>query len=327
MMLRLALLGTWVLCGIVCMVMGAKLSKDFYSDTCPDVGDIVTRSIAASAARSNVVAPSILRLFFHDALVQGCDASILISSTADNEAERDYVENKSLRQEGFDAIERAKHDVESACPGVVSCADILALAARDVVVFSGGPSWEVFLGRKDGLISSSKLVEGRIPQANSDLRQLYQLFSSLGLSITDLVLLSGAHTIGFSHCDQFMGRLYSFNSPGSSDPSLDPDLLASLKQECPMEGGDPSTVVAFDEKSPFTFDNNYYRDLQSGRGLLFSDQVLFNDETTRGVVNQLASSPDQTLFFDNFVISMVALGNVTSDLPGNVRQVCSRFNQ
>lgn len=301
------------------------LSPDFYASTCPDVAGIVSRSIISSSSQSNVVAPSILRLFFHDALVQGCDASILISSTAQNEAERDFGDNKSLRQEGFDAIERAKQDLEIACPGVVSCADVLALAARDAVVFSGGPNWNVLLGRQDGLTSTSSSAEGKLPQANFDVQQLTASFNAIGLSALDMVLLSGAHSIGFSHCDQFTGRLYNFGAFGVQDPSLDSDFVSTLKGQCPQVGGDPSTLVALDLTNPFSFDKNYYSNLQTGKGLLFSDQVLFNDENTREAVNQLASS-SQSLFFDNFVTSMIALGNVTSGQPGNIRQVCSSFN-
>lgn len=67
--------------------------------------------------------------------MQGCDASILIATNPGNKilAEKDAEDNKDLRTEGFDTITRAKTLVESKCPGVVSCADILAIAARDFV--------------------------------------------------------------------------------------------------------------------------------------------------------------------------------------------------
>lgn len=72
--------------------------------------------------------------------VQGCDASILIAPTATAgdaaarpKVERDMEENRNLPQEAFDTVEMAKAAVESKCPGVVTCADVLALAARDFV--------------------------------------------------------------------------------------------------------------------------------------------------------------------------------------------------
>ena len=66
-------------------------------------------------------------------LIQGCDASVMIYSP-NGDAEKDSADDISLAGDGFDTVIKAKKAVEAACPGVVSCADILALAARDSVV-------------------------------------------------------------------------------------------------------------------------------------------------------------------------------------------------
>ena len=65
-------------------------------------------------------------------LIQGCDASLLVNSTSNNQAEKDAPPNLTIR--GFDFIDRVKSLVEAECPGIVSCADIIALVARDSIV-------------------------------------------------------------------------------------------------------------------------------------------------------------------------------------------------
>lgn len=101
----------------------------FYNTTCPQAEAIV-HSVVQSAIRSNqAYAPGILQIFFHDCFVRGCDASILLDGSS---SEKTSSANSRLR--GYDVIEAAKSKLESVCPGVVSCADILALAARDSVI-------------------------------------------------------------------------------------------------------------------------------------------------------------------------------------------------
>lgn len=57
----------------------------------------------------------------------------MIESTTNNTSEKDTIPNRSLG--GFEVIEEIKSELEKNCPGIVSCADIVALAARDSISF------------------------------------------------------------------------------------------------------------------------------------------------------------------------------------------------
>ena len=73
------------------------------------------------------------------ARAQGCDASVLLDDSATLTGEKNAAPNaNSLR--GFEFIDAIKSQVEAACPGTVSCADILALAARDGVNLVSEPT-------------------------------------------------------------------------------------------------------------------------------------------------------------------------------------------
>lgn len=66
-------------------------------------------------------------------LLQGCDASVLLDDTESFVGEKTAAPNlNSLR--GFEIIDAIKAELEFVCPQTVSCADILAAAARDSVL-------------------------------------------------------------------------------------------------------------------------------------------------------------------------------------------------
>ena len=96
---------------------------------------------------------------------------------------------------GFNVVDDIKHALEKACPGIVSCADILALAAEISVELAGGPYWSVPLGRRDGTTTNIESADN-LPSPFDSLETLQEKFRNLGLDDTDLVALQGAHTFG-----------------------------------------------------------------------------------------------------------------------------------
>ncbi|KAK4259690.1 hypothetical protein QN277_005998 [Acacia crassicarpa] len=277
------------------LLLHRQLSVDYYSKSCPDVERLVGAVTSQQFKLTPVSAPATINLFFHDCFVEGCDASILVASKGGGKAEREAEQNRELREEGFEIVRKAKELVESKCPGVVSCADILAIAARDFVHLEGGPYYQVKKGRWDGKISMASRVGNNLPHANSTVDQLIKLFASKGLTLEDMVALSGAHTIGFAHCNHFVARLYK------PDPNMDPKLTHALRTYCPSYGGS-DVAVPFDATTPFLFDNAYYGNLQKKMGLLASDQALYSDPRTKPVVEAMAKNKQK--FFQAFASAM-----------------------
>ncbi|KAK6922138.1 hem peroxidase [Dillenia turbinata] len=284
--------------------------------------DIVT----AKQTASPTTAAGTLRLFFHDCFLHGCDASILISSNAFNKAERDANINLSLPGDAFDLIVRAKTALELACPGIVSCADILAVATRNLVTMVGGPYYEVQLGRKDGFISNVAQVEGNYPRPTMSMSQIISIFASIGFSVREMVALAGAHTIGFSHCKEFSNRLFNYSKNSQSDPAYDPKYAEKLRKLCANYTKNPDTSAFNDAVTPSKFDNMYYINLKRGMGLLASDHALVADPRTKQYVNLYAK--DQNAFFEAFANAMKKLSvyQVKTGNKGEVRRRCDAFN-
>ncbi|PIN14513.1 Peroxidase [Handroanthus impetiginosus] len=302
------------------------LTTTYYSRTCPRFTQIVQDTTTNKQIASPTTAAAALRLFFHDCFVGGCDASVLITSTRFKKAERDADINLSLPGDAFDVVVRAKTALELTCPGVVSCADILAVATRNLVVMMGGPYYTVKLGRKDSLTSLATTVEGNLPRPTMSMNQIIQIFESKGFSIEEMVALSGAHTIGFSHCKEFSSILYNYSRTSESDPSYYPEFAKTLRNACADYQKNPTLSVFNDVITPNKFDNKYYDNVKKGLGLLSSDHVLSSDLRSRVYVEKYAK--DQNAFFEAFARAMEKLSGygVKTGRYGEVRRRCDEFN-
>ncbi|ONK64404.1 uncharacterized protein A4U43_C07F25500 [Asparagus officinalis] len=284
---------------------GNALSLDYYTETCPKVEEAVTAAVKKATANDRTVPAALLRMHFHDCFIRGCDGSVLLKSVGNNTAEKDGPPNISLH--AFYVIDNAKKAIESMCPGVVSCADIVALAARDAVVISGGPTWEVPKGRLDGRVS--KAIDTRLlPSPAFNFSQLQQSFSQRGLSTEDLVALSGGHTLGFAHCSSFINRVNNFDSTHNVDPTLNPSFAASLRKTCPAHNKVKNAGATLDSTTA-TFDNAYYKLLTQGKGLFSSDQALLTNPKTKNLVDKFATSREA--FDEAFVKSMIKMSSLT----------------
>ncbi|XP_074590067.1 peroxidase A2-like [Curcuma longa] len=305
----------------------AQLSSSFYDESCPGLPDIVLAVIAQAQLSDPRTPASLVRLHFHDCFVDGCDGSVLLDDSETIVSEKGATPNKNSAR-GFDVIDDIKSQVESLCPGVVSCADILALAAEASVFLSGGPSWDVPMGRRDGTTANKDGANNNLPTPFDTLDVIQSKFSAVGLDDTDLVALSGAHTFGRAQCKSFSSRLYNYSGTLRPDPSLDPSYLAMLEENCPR-GGVGTTLKDLDPTTPDAFDNYYYYNLQNGRGLLQTDQELYSDTSSpiASIIDQYASD-DGSFFFENFAVSMINMGSISplTGSDGEVRFDCRKIN-
>ncbi|XP_031274629.1 peroxidase 63-like [Pistacia vera] len=307
-------------------VSESRPNINYYAKSCPRFNQIMQDTITNKQITSPTTAAATLRLFFHDCILNGCDGSVLISSTPFNKAERDADINLSLPGDAFDVIVRAKTALELACPNTVSCSDILAVATRDLVTMVGGPYYNVLLGRKDGRISNAKYVEGNLPRPTMPMSQVIDLFAKRNFSVQEMVALSGAHTIGFSHCSEFSSNIYNYSRTPQYDNDYNPRFAQALQKACGDYKNNPSLSVFNDIMTPNKFDNLYYQNLPKGLGLLETDHALFNDARTRPYVEVYAK--DQNRFFKDFAGAMEKLSvyGIKTGRRGEIRHRCDAFN-
>ncbi|KAJ0557754.1 putative peroxidase [Helianthus annuus] len=288
---------------MLCLLANSQLTTNFYSQSCPKLQSIVRRQVTMALKTEMRMAASLLRLHFHDCFVNGCDASILLDG-ADGEKFA-LPNNNSAR--GYEVVDAIKTAVESSCSGVVSCADILTIAARDSVVLSGGTGWPVLLGRRDGFVANQSGANSNLPAPFENIGNITLKFEAVGLNLTDVVSLSGAHTIGQASCATFGNRLFNFSGTNAPDSTLlDQNMLTGLQNLCPVNGDSSRT-------SP----------LESDQILYSSDEAL---TTTRSLVELYSN--DKDAFANDFKNSMIKMGNIQplTGSAGEIRRNCRVVN-
>lgn len=293
----------------------SSLGVGYYATSCPNVENIVRSTMRGLFVRDPTSPAAMIRLLFHDCQVNGCDASIMLDNGNDGTAELEAGANLGVRR--LDFIDNVKARLEAACPQTVSCADIIAMAARDAVALNGGPDITIPLGRLDGFRASSSDAESALPPATISVSNMLSLFGSMGMNLPESVAILGAHTMGVAHCTNFVNRLYPVR-----DPNMGLLFANTLKARCPRRF--PTNAFAALDTSNLRFDNGYFRNVLNGRGLLTIDSELGLDPRTGPVVQNFAANP--SAFFSNFASAFLKLSSLSASSQGEVRSNCHFSN-
>ncbi|CAL4991575.1 unnamed protein product [Urochloa decumbens] len=293
---------------------GDNHSTDYHAATCPSLEFVVQANVDNAVNVDASIAAGLIRIYFNDCFPQGCDASLLLKGP---HSEERYEANAFLNQKSMQLIEDIRIIVHAQCGATVSCADILALAVRRAVVRAGGVTFPIRLGRYDNVAPATRRdVSSAIPsspRAAGGAAALLAAFASRGLADpSDLVALSGAHSIGKAHCASFADRAAEY----------DTDFTRKLFRDC---RSDAYTVEDLDHVTPRELDNQYYKNLYKGEGVLSSDMALLSNPLTAMWVKYYNEHPRE--FLDDFSAKMDKLYNVPKTGFGEIRRFsCFRTN-
>ena len=159
-------------------------------------------------------------------------------------------------------------DIKDAVPEV-SYADLYQLAAVVAIEVCGGPKIPFRFGRTDATGPDQCTEDGRLPDATKRIPHLKSVFERMGLTVEDMLVLSGAHCLGRAHKDRS-----GFEGAWTTDP---------LK-----------------------FDNEYFRHVAKGAApagllLLESDKALCDEPKLKALVEAYAESQDK--FFEDYAVA------------------------
>lgn len=240
--------------------------------------------------------PKMIRLAFHDAGSYDCkrqDGSPN-SGSLRLEPECRYAGNKGLHLV-LEGMERVK----AAHPSI-SRPDLWVLGSYVAIEWMGGPAIPFRWGRQEATSSAQCGPDGRLPDASQTQNHIREVFTRLGLSDQEAVVLSGAHTVGGAH-KEFSG----FQGNWTEQPAVFDNSYFKVLMERDW---------AVDQKSEML----QFKDQQTQKLLMMpSDICLRIDPEYRKHVEKYAA--DNELFKRDFAAAWKKLTEITTaelfDLP------------
>ncbi|KAK3003182.1 hypothetical protein RJ639_018080 [Escallonia herrerae] len=133
-------------------------------------------------------------------------------------------------------------------------------------------------------------------------------------------ILTGSHSIGQARCTSFRARIYN-------ETNLESLFAQTRRSNCPRTAGSgDNNLSPLDLQTPTAFDNNYYKNLVNQRGLLHSDQQLFNGGSTDSIVRTYSNSYSN--FVSDFTAAMIRMGDIgaLTGSSGEIRKNCRKTN-
>ncbi|XP_044969567.1 peroxidase 2-like [Hordeum vulgare subsp. vulgare] len=309
-----------------------ELEIGYYEETCPEAESIVRAAVSEAIAVDAGVGAGLIRLLFHDCFVQGCDASVLLDPTPSNPRPEKLGPPNVHSLRGFEAIDAAKAAVEEACPGTVSCADIVAFAARDASYLLSGYRVDFTMpaGRLDGRRSNASDTVPSLPPGSATYTELVDNFANKGLDAEDMIVLSGAHSVGHARCSTFAADRTAVDG----DADIDPSFARSLRRRCVQqaenstkeeEKDDPT--VSQDAVTPTELDSQYYSNVLKRRVLLASDAALLETpEAARMVRDSAGAGGRWERKFGKAMVKMAGIGVKKAGRHAEIRTNCRVVN-
>ncbi|GMH00709.1 hypothetical protein Nepgr_002548 [Nepenthes gracilis] len=175
----------------------------------------------------------------------------------------------------------------------VTYADLFQLASATAIEEAGGPKIPMKYGRVDVSGPDECPEEGRLPDAGppSPADHLRDVFYRMGLNDKEIVVLSGAHTLGRSRPER----------SGWGKPET------KYTKDGPGAPGGQSWTVQW-----LKFDNSYFKDIKERKDedllVLPTDAVLFEDPSLKVYAEKYAE--DQDAFFKDYAEAHAKLSNL-----------------